>query len=67
MRGEVSATPAGLQIGRRFEGGRLAGDCQARAYEQLVPEAGRSEPGPAALNPTPGGEVHPITKEGAAA
>jgi hypothetical protein len=66
---EVSTTPAGLKVGRRFETGRLALDCQARAYEQILPVAGRCE---LALAPRKQAaadrvEIKPLTEEGVAA
>lgn len=42
MRLDASSAPACLSVGRRFERHRLAGDCQARAYEQVLPLAGRT-------------------------
>lgn len=43
MKQEASSRPARLRVQRQFEANRLAGDCQARAYEQAVPVVGRSE------------------------
>jgi hypothetical protein len=40
MRPQASSAPVVFQVHRRFEANRLAGDCQARAYEQVVPIAG---------------------------
>jgi hypothetical protein len=66
---EASSTAGGFKVGRHFEGNRLAGDCQARAYEQVLPVAGRSEFPVAAPEPVDGEGVpiSTITKEGVAA
>jgi hypothetical protein len=69
MRPEVSSTPAGLKVGRRFESGRLARDCQARAYEQILSVAGRSELvlAPRSQAAADQVEIDALTEEGVAA
>jgi hypothetical protein len=42
MRSDASLELACLSVDRRFDPQRLARDCQARAYEQIVPVAGRA-------------------------
>jgi hypothetical protein len=37
MRPPTSLVPVGFRVQRRYEGNRLAEDCQARAYERAVP------------------------------
>jgi hypothetical protein len=37
MRPASGTRPPGLQVQRVFEGNRLAGDSQARAYQQVLP------------------------------
>jgi hypothetical protein len=41
MRPPTSSVPVGFRVQRRYEGNRLAEDCQARAYEQAVPTVDR--------------------------
>ena len=69
MRPDVSSTPAGLKVGRRFETGRLARDCQACAYEQILSVAGRSELASAPQNQAAADlvEIDTLTEEGVAA
>ena len=43
MRPQASSRPPGLKVRRDFEAHRLAADCQARAYEQVVPMEGGSD------------------------
>jgi hypothetical protein len=44
MRPQASCGPASPRVQRQFESHRLAGDFQARAYEQVVPLEGPSDP-----------------------
>jgi hypothetical protein len=44
MRPQASSGPAGPRVRRQFESHRLAGDFQARAYEQVVPLEDPSDP-----------------------
>jgi hypothetical protein len=69
MEPEAFARLRGLQVRRCFEAGRLAGDFQARAYEQIVPVAGRSEFAVMARIPDAGNRIesNPLTEEGVAA
>jgi hypothetical protein len=69
MRPEVSSTPPVLNVRRHFETNRMAGDCQGRAYEQVLPVAGRSEWAVAASSRVNGNEVDisTLTEEGAVA
>jgi hypothetical protein len=46
---DVSAPPSPLRVQRHFEANRLAGDCQALAYEQVL-----SRVAPAEITPGPG-------------
>jgi hypothetical protein len=39
METENASAPTGLRVQRRFEASRIADDCQARAYEQIIPAA----------------------------
>jgi hypothetical protein len=66
---DVSTTPTGLKVGRRFETGRLARAGQTRAYEQLLLSAGRSKVELAALNQAAADQVdiNTLTEEGVAA
>jgi hypothetical protein len=68
MKIEALPTPVGLKARRRFETGRLAADCQARAYEQLLPVAVPRE-NPVPHEPLKGerGECVRVTKKGVAA
>jgi hypothetical protein len=43
MRLDASSKPVRLGVHRQYEVNRLAKDCQARAYERVLPIAGRSE------------------------
>jgi hypothetical protein len=68
MRPEASSS-AGFKVDRCFEGHRLAADCQARAYEQVLPVAGRSEFAMEPVNQAAGTgvKINTLTEEGAAA
>jgi hypothetical protein len=68
MRTEVSSAPVGLRVQRHFDGNRFAGDCQARAYEQILPVAGPSETTQRASSPGSLAEVkQPLAEQGVAA
>lgn len=43
MKQDPSSRPAHLSVQRQFEPNRLANDCQAQAYEHVLPVGGRSE------------------------
>lgn len=69
MRPRVSSTAASFKVVRQFEAHRLAGDCQTRAYEQILSEAGRSEFTARPLNQDDDNEVSitTLTPEGVVA
>lgn len=68
MRPAGGSAPPGVPVQRQFEGNRLAKECQARAYQKLLPMTGRSESTTSRMEPFGGdGEESLVRQEGVAA
>ena len=69
MKPVASSPPHGLAVQRHFESSRLAGACQARAYEQVLAGVGQTEfwESPAKQAEDAAVEIISCTKEGAVA
>ena len=69
MKPVALSRPHGLRVQRHFESSRLAGACQARAYEQVLAGVGLAEfvESPAEQAEDAAVEIIPCTKEGAVA